>query len=95
MSTLAIFLVLSVRRANTVAHRKMRQPAGYVPTIKTVASTRNQLGAGGYTGGVRRKSSLHGGSTGDEGRYGRRSFTVSDEDTTGVSAEEDEETFRL
>jgi hypothetical protein len=56
----------------------MRQPAGYVPSIKTVVSTR---GVGGHhpssTQGVRRKSSLE--------NVGRRTSNLSNSNEESVS----------
>jgi hypothetical protein len=58
--------------------RKMRQPAGYVPSIKTVVSTR---GVGGHhpssTQGVRRKSSLE--------NVGRRTNNLSNSNEGSMS----------
>lgn len=63
-------------------NKKMRQPAGYVPTIKTVSSMRNApsaggtVGGGGVGGGVRRKSTLPNPST-SKGGGSRRSSAAS------------------
>ena len=73
--------------------RKMRQPAGYIPSIKTAVSNRHHTP--GIAGGMRRKSSLEGlrSNVSDESRFlprlSKSSAYTSDEE------EEDEEIQRL
>lgn len=70
--------------------RKMRQPAGYVPSIKTVVSTRGVSGHhAGSTLGVRRKSSLEAVGRG-RGNFGTSSESVALHRLESISHSDDE-----